>query len=309
MQESDASLDHLSLRDLRLLATLIEMRSVTRTADRLGLSQPAASRALDKVRRALGDPIVVRSSAGAVLTPRGQATADRLPAMFAAIGNLFEPDHFDPATTRAVVHIATTDYGATVVLGPLAAHLSTVAPGLTLEARTFDSATFDSLASGPVDFALYADGDTPPDVRTADLFRETYACLIRPNHPALGDTSAGPDLVNRLAAAPRAVMLFPDGRLQVPDDVLTEMFGCQPQTARFRTPYFFSAPAAIVSSDLVMCLPTRAASVLARIHGLRVVPLPQEKGFTYRLIWQDRAAHSRQHRWLIDAIVSVSRSL
>lgn len=309
MQESDARLDHLSMRDLRLLAALIETRSVTRTAERLGLSQPAASRALDKVRRLLGDPIVVRSGAGATLTPRGQAAADRLSTTFAAIGNLFEPDHFDPATARAVVHIAATDYGATVVLGPLAAHLSTVAPGLILEARTFDSATFDSLASGLVDFALYADGDTPPEVATVDLFRETYACLVRPNHPVLSDGYTSEDLFSRLAAAPRAIMLFPDGRRQLPDDVLTDIFGCPAQPAQFRTPYFFSAPAAIAASDLVMCLPTRAASILARIHNLRVVPMPAQTGFTYRLVWHDRAEHSHQHRWLRETITAVSRLL
>lgn len=309
MQESDTRLDHLCMRDLRLLATLIETRSVTRTADRLGLSQPAASRALDKVRRLLGDPIVVRSGSGAALTPRGQAAADRLPATFAAIGNLFEPDHFDPATARAVVHIATTDYGATVVLGPLAAHLSTAAPGLILEARTFESATFDLLASGPVDFALYADGDIPPEVGSFDLFHETYACLVRQNHPALSDAGTSEQLLSRLASAPRAIMLFPEGRRQLPDDVLTDIFGCPAQPAQFRTPYFFSAPATIAASDLVMCLPTRAASVLARIHGLLVVPLPQEIGFTYRLIWHDRAEHSRQHRWLRNAIIAVSQPL
>lgn len=64
MREADAALDHLDLRSLRLLAAVLEHRSVTRAGERLGLSQPAASRAVAHLRRALGDPLLVRAGVG-----------------------------------------------------------------------------------------------------------------------------------------------------------------------------------------------------------------------------------------------------
>lgn len=307
MQKADARLDDLDLRDLRMLSFLIETRSVTRTAERLGLSQPAASRALEKLRRALDDRIIVRSGSEGVLTPRGRAISEQLPAVLGGLNLLFEPDAFDPSSVRSVVPIAATDYGATVVIGPLAAHLSTVAPGLSLDVTEFDSRTFDKLAMGSLDLALYADRDTPADFGSADLFRETYACLARPDHPAFA-ASVGDALLERLADAPRAVMLFPDGRRRLSDDVLTDLLGKPPRQISFQTPYFFSAPSAVAASDMVMCLPARAANLLARIHGLSVVPLPDGIGFTYRLVWHKRCQNSRQHRWLRETLVELSRN-
>ena len=305
MQESDARLDHLDLRDLRLLAALIETRSVTRTAERFGLSQPAASRALDRLRRALGDRIVVRSGTGGVLTPRGQAIARQIGPLFGEVLRLFEPDAFDPRRARSIIRLAATDYGATVVAGPLAAHLLSAAPGLQLVVGGFTAETFEQLAQGAADLALYADADIPPDFHAEDLFHETYSCLVRDGHPALAAERDAEHLIERLADAPRAISLFPDGRRLLPDDVLGDVLGGPAAQISFATPYFFSGAAAVAKSDMIMCLPTRAATVMARAYGLRAVPLPADAGFTYRVIWHDRCHQDRQHAWMRAALREV----
>ncbi len=163
MQKTDGGLDALDLRALRLLGSILETRSVTRTAEAFGLSQPAASRALEQLRRALGDRLVVRVSTGGALTPRAQALVPLVRDAIEAVGRVFAPQAFDPATAEALVRVATTDYGAAVVLAPLAGHLAQAAPGLCIEAVPWSVETLDGLEQGRLSFALYADSDLPND--------------------------------------------------------------------------------------------------------------------------------------------------
>ena len=89
MQKADGGLGSLDLRALHLLGSILETRSVTRTAEAFGLSQPAASRALEQLRRALGDRLVVRGSAGGSLTPRAQALVPLVKEAIEAVGRVF----------------------------------------------------------------------------------------------------------------------------------------------------------------------------------------------------------------------------
>ena len=87
-----------------------------------------------------------------------------------------------------------------------------------------------------------------------------------------------------LAKLPRAVMLYPDGRLMVADDVLADAgFGASPTV--FGTPYFLSASLAVAGTDLALCLPARAAALMSELGGVVVLPLPELVGFTYRLVF------------------------
>ena len=296
----DTRLDHLTLRDLRLLATLLDTRSLARTAEALGLSQPAASRIVAKLRRVLGDPLLVRTTAGGALTPRGYTLIAEVAAAMAAVERVFTADRFDPLTTTKAIRIAATDYGASVVAAPLAAHLAVTAPGMTLEIVGYSSETFETLASGALDLALYADAALPPDFHALDLFEETYACVVRASHPALVGTEDEPmsEALVRLLDYPRAAMLYPDGHRLRGDDVLADLASDGLPPVSFATPFFLSAGPAIARSDMSLCLPARAARLLAETHSLYVIPLGGDRGFPYRLVWHERTHGDACQQWV-----------
>ena len=303
MHKEHTVLDRIDYRDLRMLATLLETRSVTRTAERLGLSQPATSRALDKLRRQFGDRLVVRTSKGGALTPRGQALVSSVIRALSAIQNVFSAAHFDPASANGIIRIATTDYGAAVVVAPLSAHLSMAAPGLSTHIRQFGTDTFDRLADGYLDLALYADAEIPPDFRATDLFHETFSCLLRKNHPALEEgQNDEKSLLRRLAHYPRVAMLYPEGPFVLEEDMLSDLVGTE-RSITLATPYFFSAPAAISQSDMSLFVPSRVAALMSSAHDLHIFRLKMKTGFTYRLLWHERVDRDQQHLWLREVVV------
>ena len=299
MQKADGGLGALDLRALRLLGSFLETRSVTRTAEAFGLSQPAASRALEQLRRALGDRLVVRVSTGGSLTPRAQALVPLVKDAVEAIGRVFAPPTFDPTTAEAVVRVATTDYGAAVVLAPLAGHLARTAPGVCIDVVSWSADTLASLEQGLLSFALYADADLPNDFHKRDLFQEGYSCVLRSGHPALAQLQAGGSTpADVLSGYARIAMVFPDGRRTLVDDVLSRLKATPDTKATFRSPYFLSSPLALVHSDMIICVPSRAARLLARMGGLACIALPEAAGFTYRLVWHERSHMDPLHVWM-----------
>ena len=297
MRQTDAALDHLDLRSLRLLSAMLEMRSITRAGEALGLSQPAASRAVAHLRRAIGDPLLVRIGSGYALTPRAEGLVPLTITAIAAVQRVFTPAGFDPQTASGMIRVATTDYGAAIVLPGLVRRLRNEAPGLRLEAAPWSATTLSALEGGGLELALYAEADLPDSYRCRDLFREGYACLVADDHPVLAQRRQdGTVAMELLAGLPRAVMLYPDGRTMAPDDVLAGYGPGAP--AFFGTPYFLSGPLAVVGTDLALCLPARAAALVYRLGGTVVLPLPELAGFTYRLIWHIRTDDDPMLRWV-----------
>lgn len=294
MREPDAELDQIDLKTLRMLAALLDTASVTQSGEVVGLSQPAASRAVARLRRALGDPLLVRTSKGYTLTVRAEALKPRVADALAALGRMFEGDDFHPGTARRTFRIAATDYGSVTVLSRLAAQIAREAPGVCLDVVPFGPNTFSDLESGALDCALDADADLPPDFHYRELFRDDYACLVRRGHPCL---SRKGDIVERIAASPQAIMMYPEGGRMLPDEVLREL-RVVPAVATLRTPYFMSTPWIIAETDLVMCVPRRVAERLASVAGLQVLPLPNSPSFSYRMIWHERVHRDLGLRWI-----------
>jgi len=158
MQEKHASLlDHFDVKSLRLLAALLDTESISRAGDALQLSQPAASRAVARMRQLLGDRLLVRTSKGYTLTNRAKALKPQVEAVLAALEQLFEAEGFDPATSRRTFRIAATDYGSITILDRLVTQLARQAPSLALDIVPFGSHTLADLESGALDCAW-----TPP---------------------------------------------------------------------------------------------------------------------------------------------------
>ena len=309
MQKTDSAsrLDQLDFRALRLLSILLETASVTRTSEALGVSQPAGSRSVERLREILNDPLLIRTRRGYVLSARAQSLRPFVADALAAVTRVFAPEVFDSASTDKLFRIATTDYGAVTMLPGVMTLVAKDAPRACIAVEPFGTETFDALEQGRLDMALYADSELPPDFHYKTLFKDGYACLMRHGHPLAG---SGIDIVEGLSKWPRAVILYPDGHQLLADDIIADSvvnFGTgndktvssESGHIALRTPYFMSAPWAIAASDLVMCVPTRVAQRMAPITGLDIVALPPKLGaFTYRLIWHERSHRDPGQRWL-----------
>ncbi|MBK9648646.1 MAG: LysR family transcriptional regulator [Deltaproteobacteria bacterium] len=178
---NDPRLDSLDLGSLRLLGLLLETLSVTRSAERLGVSQPTASRGLARLRAALGDELLVRARGGYALTPRAERLRPLVADASAALERVFAPARFDPGTSAVRFRVAANDHGALTVLAPALARLSLRAPFARLDVAPVEpDAPTASLSKAP---SILASGPTttcpPTSIRGASSSRATRSWCAR----------------------------------------------------------------------------------------------------------------------------------
>src|SRR5580765_7551536 len=149
---------HLGGVDLNLLpplAALLEERQVTRAAERSGLSQPAMSRTLARLRRLLDDQLLVRDSSGYVLTPRAERIQRQLAGLMPRLETLFAAEVFDPATAEEHYRVAATDYALLLFLHQVAREVNKLSPHSVLRIESPRDAVFDALLHGRLDLSFY----------------------------------------------------------------------------------------------------------------------------------------------------------
>ena len=175
---------NLDLTQIKLLAALLQLRSVSAAAQRIGLSQSAASHALGKLRKELGDPLFTRTADGFQPTPYGErlgnAARESLDVLRVGLSN--RP--FDPHTTSRRFNLYLNDVGQIVFLPRLAAYLGTQAPLATVRSVSIPlDNPGAALSSGDVDLAIGVFNNLTTGFLQSVLFRETYVCIVRKNHP------------------------------------------------------------------------------------------------------------------------------
>ena len=170
------------------LDVLLETRSVTRTAERLGVTVSAVSHGLRALREHFDDPLFVRTRRGLEPTPRALGLLGPLRQGLRTLDQTLEDDpRFDPATSTRTFTLATTDYVGTVLGGPLMRTLVAEAPRVTLDVRGLrDTEVGVQLERGEVDVAIYPDFAQVGAVKQRRLFDDGFACLVRQDHPRVG---------------------------------------------------------------------------------------------------------------------------
>ncbi|WP_152627892.1 LysR family transcriptional regulator [Streptacidiphilus neutrinimicus] len=292
--------------DLNLLAplhALLEERHVSRAADRLHMSQPAMSRALQRLRAALGDELLVRSPGGYRLTPRAERVQAELRQALPRLEHVFSAEAFDPATAARSFRLAGTDYTVSVLSGVLLRRLFEQSPGSTVLFSRWHHSVFADAEHGLVDLLIHG-GAPPPPLRSRPLFDEGYSCLISRHHPLAQSSALS---LEEYVGCAHVVVDVTDGR-QGHVDRRLESLG-RPRRASVTVPYHAAAAAAVHGTSLVATLPTRFALAQAVPGVTTVVAAPDEIGpMTYAMSWHPRLDDDAAHRWLRDAIVSTLRS-
>lgn len=307
MHDAHGGLTGVDLNLLVALDALLTERHVTRAAGRLGLTQPAASHALARLRDLFGDPLLVRGPGGVLQpTPRAEALA---PAVHRALTDLAAavrgPAAFDPATARRTFRLGAHDYTELVLLPKLTAHLGRLAPGIDLRVTTVPQGVPAAMAHGIVDVVV-----TPSRAEWAtgcyqrELFDERPTCVVRGGHPAAARrlTLARFCDLDHLVIAPRGT---PGG---VVDDALTALG--RTRRVALTVPHFLVAPYVVAATALILTLPSRLADLFVQQLNLVILPPPLEIArVSVHMIWHERTHHDPGHRWFRDQLAMVAQSL
>lgn len=290
--------------DLNLLvaldALLVE-RNVTRAAARLNLSQSAMSAALARLRRAFGDPLLLRTARGMLPTSRGSELAAPVKQVLDEIGRLVEPrGTFDPATAHETFTIAASDYVEYAILPQLVDYLESNAPASRLAVRATDfSAVGRQLEGGEVDLAVLNPINAPAEARSRPLYTERFVCVVSADHPRVGDTIT----LDEFCSMQQVVVRPRGGSFSLLTDLALAALG-RDRVVRLSVPHFLLVPEIIARSEMLAVLPERLAR--GNSARLRVVELPFEMvPFTIAAIWHERTHRDPAQIWLRQALADL----
>lgn len=289
----------IDLNVLRVFEAMIRHQSVTRAGAALGLSQPAMSAALAKLRAQLGDPLFVRTGHGMRPTPHALGLAGAVRSVLETVRTeILQKRAFNPMTSRRQFTLITPDIGEVVFVPRILAYTQSHAPGVSLTSVAIPfPAAREALESGSADLAV----GYFPDLAKAGffqqrLFRNSFVGMVRADHPSIGQRLTLPQF---LAASHAFVR--PAGRVHLFERFLAER-GVEVDV-RVRLSHFSSLPAVVGRSDLIAAVPRDIARVFAQLGHLRVVELPiQPRPFDVKQHWHARVKADPAHAWLRSAI-------
>ncbi|TSA10128.1 MAG: LysR family transcriptional regulator [Betaproteobacteria bacterium] len=285
----------LDLNLLRVFDAIATEGSVTIAGERVGLSQPAMSNALARLRQLFDDPLFVRTPRGMRPTPFALQLAQPVRESLRLIqGALAQHAGFDPRSSGTTFRFYMSDIGEMVFLPDLLERVKRDAPGVRIEVvRIPIKEVHAALESGELDLAVGFLPGLTKGMRAQTLFREHYVCMLRADHPLTG---AGISAKQFRAASHVLVSYAGTGH-----QVIEETFVRERLSARIaaRVPHFLVVPMILARTDLIVTVPSRVAAVFAGLGSFKVLKLPLHMpSFEVRLHWHQRFHQDPANRWL-----------
>jgi DNA-binding transcriptional LysR family regulator len=300
-------LTQLRQADLNLFVVFVvlaEERSVSRAATRLLLSQPAVSRALQRLRVTFNDELLLRTPSGYELTAQGQRLLQELEVLLPRMDRLLSGATFDPDTEEATFRIAATDNATHILCPPVCQAVLPRGRRVTFEFLPLDDASFSALEHGRLDLVLNAeDGHTPARFSKEILFEDRFVCVVAKASKHTRKITLG----HYLAASHIGVSTL--GGLQtIPERNLAAVG--KKRRVVVRVPYFTAAIRSVIATDLVATVPERIARAYAVDPRIRIIAPPPELGrFAYLMAWHPRVSADAAHMWLRETMRHVGRTL
>jgi DNA-binding transcriptional LysR family regulator len=289
--------------DLNLLVVfneLLKQRRVSAVAATLGISQPAISNALGRLRKVLGDELFLRTSKGMIPTPFAETLAEPIGY---ALGTLHDTlnvtSSFDPASSTRAFTVAMTDIGEIYFLPNLMKKLALVAPGVTISTVRDQSDTLrDEMERGRVDLVIGFLPDLKSGFFQRRLFRQRYVCLFRKGHPLAG---AGMTMKTFLNAEHVSIIAEGTGHGMV--DTAIQRAGVQ-RKVRLRVPHFVAVGHILQTTDLIAVVPEAYAARTLAPFDLLSAPCPIKiPDIAINVLWHARNHREPSSRWLRQVIV------
>jgi DNA-binding transcriptional LysR family regulator len=288
-------LSDIDLNQLVLFQQLMIERRVSKVAENLGLTQPAVSNTLAKLRRQFGDDLFVRTPKGMMPTPFAEQLAEPVGHALGMIhSGLNQHSRFEPASAKRSVTIGMTDIGEIVFLPALVERLRQDAPGVSLSTvRTTATNLREDMEAGKVDLAIGPLPQLKAGFFQRRLFRQRYVCLFRKGHPL--DRKR---LTLRDFKAAEHLVIVSAGTGHGKADDLIRRAGVE-RTVRLTIPHFVSVGHLLRRTDMVATVTERLAESLAEPFDLTFLPHPVDlPQVAINVFWHAKVHRSPAHQWL-----------
>jgi DNA-binding transcriptional LysR family regulator len=296
--------------DLNLLIVfdaVMQERNVTRAGGRIGLSQPAVSHALGRLRHMLNDELFIRTPDGMVPTPRAEQLAEPLRRALNDMQLALEPEIFAPRETSRRFVIAVNNYAAAVLASPILAAVTTAAPGIRLDLRPSGTRDLPAhLDRGELDLAIGSFDDAGERFAYASLLDDSFIVTMRQDHPAGGSPARQREMTAEALAGLPHLEISSSGEDSSFVDRWLDTRGLT-RNVMHRAP-LLSAAAILAGSDMVAVLSLQLAKNFVRSHGLSTRELPfVSPSISTGMLWHRRFDDQPAHLWLRKLVQQAAR--
>lgn len=309
-------LNRIDLNLLVYLDVLLRERNVTQAANQLGLSQPAMSNGLRRLRDLFQDPLLVRTSDGMSPTARGKELEPLIRDVLAGVERAIQPtSDFDPGTANHVIRVMASDYAESTLFPRVLQTLREQAPGLTLDVMTPSDVSFLDVERGKIDLVINRFDQMPQSFHQVTLWTDPFICLMSKDNPILEHF----DLPAYLAAdhiwvsktgMGVGVGVNPDDvqRLGWVDSALAQLG--EQRRIRVFTRHYQAAMTLAEENDLIVTLPSRATRLQRDNPRVVVREVPfKVPALELKMAWSPLLQHNPAHRWARQMITGVAREL
>jgi DNA-binding transcriptional LysR family regulator len=287
--------------DLNLMVVfdaVYRARNLSTAGHALGLSQPAMSHALSRLRSLVNDPLFVRLPRGLQPTPYADAIAAAVAQGLGTIRGVFTETGFNPGTSKRIFRVAMTDIGERKLLPKICAHLAAHAPGVGIETvQPSIKEIRDALATGDIDVAAGVIPEFDAGFRHQTIVRNSYVCMVREGHPTIRDA-----LTLKLFREARHVLVSSQASTatgHAEDIERAVRKGAGKEKIAVRNAHYLALPAIIMSTDLVATVPRGLAVSFQEDVKVRIFPPPfAMPSYEARLYWHERYHREPGNKWL-----------
>ncbi|MBI2725363.1 MAG: LysR family transcriptional regulator [Polaromonas sp.] len=257
---------------LLIFEAILEQKTITRAADRLGISQSALSHALTRLRGKFNDPLFVRTGTTMQPTPLVIGLSEPLQRSMAIVRNeIMSAAQFDPATTTRTFKLCVNEVGAFLLAPKVIRMLQKSAPHASLTPLEIPRADISgALESGRVDLAIGHYPELKTGIYQQLLFRRSYVAIVRRNHPYIGASMTDRQFFQTpliRCTATVAISQWLDHRFTVAG---------QPQIIALETPYVMALATLAVATDWMAFVPEELVTALKNIAAVKVVNVPHK---------------------------------
>jgi len=300
-------LTQLRQADLNLLvvfAVFAEERNVSRAAKRLSVSQPAVSRALQRLRDTFHDELFVRKVDGYELTPVGQRLMQELEVMLPKLDRLLSSPAFDPSVEEAIFRIGTTDSSASTLAPVICRDILPSAARVRFEFCQWHKGMLDELTHGSIDLVFLASiVEVPSPLQSQIVYDEEFVCVVDAKSSYKKRIT-----IEQYIAAKHVTVNIQRGTQVAPDKHLAVQ-GYKRQVA-IRVPYHETAIRCVAGTTFIATVPWRFVEGMAQNPAIRILKAPAEVGgFRYVMIWHPRLNMDSAHAWLRSTMLDIGSTL
>ena len=302
--------------DLNLLVyldVLLRECNVTRAAEELGISQPAMSNSLRRLRDLFGDPILVRTSDGMTPTDRALELQPMVRKVLSAAEQAILPKtEFEPMESNRIFRIMASDYTESTLLPVLLRQLRKQAPNIRLDIMTPSDVSFHDVERGKVDMVINRFDSLPQSFHQVHLWDDSFSCIMSANNPVKDRWSLESYLSSKHIWVSKTGMgvgvgMTPDDvqRLGLVDEALSKQ-GVKRDISLF-TRHYQVALLLAEQDDLIVTIPSMSAKSIANSDKVVILDPPFEiERMRLKMVWSPLLQHDPGHRWLRQLIKSVS---